>query len=43
MTSNITGVDDPVNDVRIGQRVRVTWEDQEGGLALPLFEPLQER
>jgi len=43
MTSNIVGVDDPATDVRIGQRVRVTWEDQEDGISLPLFEPLQER
>ena len=43
MTSNITGVDDPVTGVRIGQRVRVAWDDQESGLALPLFEPVQER
>jgi len=37
--TNVTGVADPVNDVRIGMRVRVKWEDQESGIALPLFEP----
>jgi hypothetical protein len=37
--TNVTGVADPVKDVRIGMRVRVKWEDQESGMALPLFEP----
>lgn len=37
--TNITGVADPVADVRIGQRVKVAWEDQEGGVSLPLFAP----
>ncbi len=36
--TNVVGVDDP-GSIRIGQRVRVRWEDQEGGLSLPLFEP----
>jgi uncharacterized OB-fold protein len=40
MLSNIVGVRDPVNDVKIGQRVKVQWEDQEGGqVSLPLFAP----
>ncbi len=37
MVSNVVGVD--AEQVRIGQRVRVTWEDQEGGIALPVFTP----
>ena len=37
--TNITGVSDPLTDVSVGQRVKVAWEDQEGGLALPLFAP----
>jgi uncharacterized protein len=37
--TNITGVADPVNEVKIGMRVKVKWEDQESGIALPLFEP----
>ena len=39
MISNITGVNDPTSDIHIGQRVRVSWEDQEGGISLPLFTP----
>ncbi len=39
MLSNVAG--DP-GGVKIGQRVRVTWEDQEGGIALPLFEVLNQ-
>ena len=38
MISNIVGVDDPTS-VSIGQRVRVTWEDQPDGVSLPLFTP----
>lgn len=37
--TNITGVADPVADVKIGQRVKVAWDDQESGIALPLFTP----
>jgi uncharacterized OB-fold protein len=36
--SNVVGVDDPAT-VSIGQRVRLTWEDQPDGIALPLFTP----
>jgi len=36
--TNVTGVADPLTDVKIGMRVRVKWEDQESGIALPLFE-----
>lgn len=37
--TNIVGVADPVNDVKIGMRVKVKWEDQESGISLPMFEP----
>jgi uncharacterized OB-fold protein len=37
MVSNVIGTGEGVH---VGQRVRVTWEDQEGGLSLPLFEPV---
>jgi uncharacterized protein len=37
--TNIVGVDDPTTDIRIGQRVKLRWEDQESGIALPMFEP----
>jgi len=37
--TNVVGVADPVKDVKIGMRVKVRWEDQEGGVSLPLFEP----
>lgn len=39
MISNVVGVDDPAS-VSIGQRVRVTWEDQPDGVSLPLFTPV---
>ncbi|MEE9278353.1 MAG: OB-fold domain-containing protein [Dehalococcoidia bacterium] len=39
LLSDIVGVDDPINDVKIGQRVRVEWEDH-ADLSLPLFQPL---
>jgi len=32
-------VQDPTKEIHIGQRVRVAWEDQEGGVSLPLFAP----
>ncbi|MBI2765469.1 MAG: OB-fold domain-containing protein [Chloroflexi bacterium] len=37
--TNIVGVADPVKDVKIGMRVKLKWEDQESGIALPMFEP----
>jgi hypothetical protein len=37
--TNIVGVADPVKDVKIGQRVKVQWEDQSTGISLPLFTP----
>jgi hypothetical protein len=39
MLTGITGVSDPTTEIRIGQRVRVAWEEGEGGLNLPLFAP----
>ena len=36
--SNVTGVDDPGQDIRVGQRVRVEWEDHDT-VSLPLFKP----
>jgi uncharacterized OB-fold protein len=36
LLSNVMG---PVEDIRVGQRVRVAWEDHEE-LAVPLFEPI---
>ena len=38
--TNVVGVNDPVNEVKVGQRVRVQWDDQESGIALPLFAPI---
>lgn len=41
MMSNIVGVTDPMEDIRIGQRVRVEWQDQgESGISLPMFRPI---
>ena len=38
--TNIVGVDDPVNDVQCGMRVKLRWENQgEGEISLPMFEP----
>ncbi len=39
LLSNIVGIDDPLNDVSIGQRVEVEWEDHEE-LSIPLFKPI---
>ncbi|HEY4668365.1 MAG TPA: OB-fold domain-containing protein [Tepidiformaceae bacterium] len=36
--TNIVGVEDPTTGIKIGQRVKLRWEDQEGGISLPLFE-----
>ncbi len=39
--TNIVGVTDPTKEIKIGQRVKVTWEDQEGGeVSLPMFAPI---
>ncbi len=37
--TNIVGITDPLTDVKIGQRVKVSWEDQESGLSFPMFAP----
>jgi uncharacterized OB-fold protein len=38
--TNVVGVDDPVNDIQCGMRVKLCWEDQgEGRISLPMFEP----
>ena len=38
--TNVLGVDDPIEDVECGMRVKLTWIDQgEGNIALPVFEP----
>jgi uncharacterized OB-fold protein len=37
--TNVVGVEDPLIDVSIGQRVRVTWEAHED-VCIPLFEPV---
>ena len=38
--SNIVGVNDPIQDVTCGMRVKLTWQDQgEGEISLPMFEP----
>jgi uncharacterized OB-fold protein len=39
LLTNIVGVDDPLNDVSIGQRVEVEWEEHEE-LSIPLFKPI---
>ena len=41
MMTNIVGVQDPVNDIQCGMRVKLRWEDQgEGEISLPMFEPM---
>lgn len=40
LLTNVVGVDDLTTGLRIGQRVRVEWQDQgEGLVSLPLFRP----
>ena len=39
LLSNLVGIENTLDDLKIGQRVRVTWEDHEE-LAIPLFEPV---
>jgi len=36
--SNVVGVTDPLNDLKIGQAVTVEWEEHEE-LCIPLFKP----
>jgi uncharacterized OB-fold protein len=41
MLSNVVGIANPLEDVSVGQRVKVTFEKQdEGEYLLPLFEPI---
>lgn len=41
MLTNIVGVDDPTQDVAIGQRVRVEFEPQDSGdYPIPVFRPI---
>ncbi len=41
MMSNVVGVGDPTREISAGQRVKLRWEDQEGGeVALPMFTPM---
>jgi len=37
--SNVVGVTDPLNELKIGQAVTVEWEEHEE-LCIPLFKPL---
>ena len=37
--TNVVGVEDPSVDIRVGQRVKVDWEDHDG-LAIPLVSPI---
>lgn len=39
MLSNVTGVQDPVNDISIGQAVELVWEEHDE-LNIPLFRPV---
>jgi len=40
LTTNIVGIKDPLKDVKVGQRVKLQWLDQEGeDLKLPVFAP----
>lgn len=38
LLSNIVGVEDPLNEVKIGMKVEVEWEEHED-LNIPLFKP----
>ncbi len=41
MMSTVVGVDDPTQDIHIGQRVRVEFEEQEeGDYPIPVFRPI---
>ncbi|MXY79082.1 MAG: hypothetical protein F4Y94_05205 [Chloroflexi bacterium] len=39
MLSNVVGVEDPVAELSVGQRVAVEWEDHDE-VAIPLFRPV---
>ena len=36
--TNVTGIDDPLTDVRVGQRVELAWEEHDE-LSIPLVRP----
>ena len=42
MMSTIVGVDDPTQDIQIGQRVKVEFEEQSGddSYPIPVFRPV---
>ena len=41
MMSTVTGVEDPVNEIKIGMRVKVEFEQQdEGEYPIPVFKPV---
>ena len=38
--TNVVNVDNPIEDIKIGMKVKLSWLDQgEGEIALPMFEP----
>jgi len=37
--SNVIGIEDPINDVKIGMKLEVEWEEYEE-LTVPLFMPV---
>jgi uncharacterized OB-fold protein len=38
--TNIVNVEDPIEDINCGMRVRIFWHDQgDGEISLPMFEP----
>jgi uncharacterized OB-fold protein len=38
LLSNVVGVDDPLNDIKVGMKVEVEWEEHDD-LNIPLFRP----
>jgi uncharacterized OB-fold protein len=41
MLTNVVGVENPLTDVKIGQRVRVDFEKQDSGdYPIPVFKPI---
>ena len=36
--TNVTGIDDPLTDVHVGQRVELAWEEHDD-LCIPLVRP----
>jgi hypothetical protein len=40
MMTNVINVDNPIDDIQIGMKVKLVWQEQgEGEIALPMFEP----